>query len=229
MCDGFRRCDRATPTQEKSEALFFVAVAENGNCIRNATAYDPPRIIVPCCLALMVALVTCEGTAQDTKAEETQVEAKESQNVEKRGLHSSFGDFGHDFGGHDEHHHEHIKTVTIEKKVPVPYTVEKHVPYTVEKKVPYEVKVPIPQPYIVEKKVPVHYKEVKVPYTVEKAVPYEVKVPIDRPYPVYKEVKFSVEKEVPYPVKVPVHVPVHVHKEEHHEHHDHSYEHHDLH
>lgn len=52
---------------------------------------------------------------------------------------------GHDFGGHDfgasDHHHEHVKTIHIEKKVPVPYTVHKHIPYTVEKKVPYEVKV----------------------------------------------------------------------------------------
>lgn len=51
---------------------------------------------------------------------------QEGKTVEKRGLH--LGDYHH-------HHHEHIKTVTIEKKVPVPYTVTKHVPYTVEKKV----------------------------------------------------------------------------------------------
>lgn len=53
--------------------------------------------------------------------------AEDSKNVEKRGLH--LGDY------HSHHHHEHIKTVTIEKKVPVHYTVTKHVPYTVEKKV----------------------------------------------------------------------------------------------
>lgn len=52
---------------------------------------------------------------------------QEGKTVEKRGLH--LGDY------HHHHHHEHIKTVTIEKKVPVPYTVTKHVPYTVEKKV----------------------------------------------------------------------------------------------
>lgn len=86
------------------------------------------------------------------------------------GGHESFGHSdwhgGHDFGGHvdfghggfeghdfgaSEHHHEHVKHITIEKKIPVPYTITKHVPVTIEKKVPYEVKVPIPQPYVVEK------------------------------------------------------------------------------
>lgn len=53
--------------------------------------------------------------------------------------HQEFHHDGHDFGHHDfgasEHHHEHVKHITIEKKVPVPYTVTKHIPYTVEKKV----------------------------------------------------------------------------------------------
>lgn len=57
------------------------------------------------------------------------------------------------FIGYGGGHEEHVKTVVVEKKVPVPYTVTKHVPYTVVKKVPYEVKVPVPQPYTVEKKV----------------------------------------------------------------------------
>lgn len=65
------------------------------------------------------------------------------------------GGYGHGFEGHDfgasEHHHEHVKHITVEKKIPVPYTITKHVPVTIEKKVPYEVKVPIPQPYVVEK------------------------------------------------------------------------------
>lgn len=30
-------------------------------------------------------------------------------------------DLGHDFGASD-HHHEHVKHVTVEKKIPVPYT-----------------------------------------------------------------------------------------------------------
>lgn len=70
------------------------------------------------------------------------------------GGHESYGhhDFGHggDFGGHggwqsgwqggfdghhdfgaSEHHHEHVKHVTIEKKIPVPYTITKHVPVTI--------------------------------------------------------------------------------------------------
>lgn len=65
--------------------------------------------------------------------------------------HGHFGGFeGHDFGA-SEHHHEHVKHITVEKKIPVPYTITKHVPVTIEKKVPYEVKVPIPQPYVVEK------------------------------------------------------------------------------
>lgn len=69
----------------------------------------------------------------------------------QRGVYESLGDYGHghfggsddfgghDFGGHDfgasEHHHEHVKTVTVEKKIPTPYYVHKHIPYTVEKKV----------------------------------------------------------------------------------------------
>lgn len=62
------------------------------------------------------------------------------------GGHADFGheayahgghDYGHhDFGGSEHHqHHEHVKHITVEKKIPVPYTVTKHIPYTVEKKV----------------------------------------------------------------------------------------------
>jgi hypothetical protein len=93
------------------------------------------QIIVSCCIALLVAAASCEDVKKDTdKVQE------ESQNIEKRGLHGSFG--GHEWssGGssYDDHghgHHEHVKTITIEKKVPVPYEVIKKVPYTVEKKV----------------------------------------------------------------------------------------------
>lgn len=84
-----------------------------------------------------MAAASCEDVKKDTdKLQE------ESQNIEKRGLHGSFG--GHSdwsgsssYGGGDDHghHHEHIKTVTIEKKYPVPYEVVKKIPYTVEKKV----------------------------------------------------------------------------------------------
>lgn len=72
---------------------------------------------------------------------------EESQNIEKRGLHGSYGDWsgssysgGDGGGGGGGHHHEHVKTITIEKKYPVHHTEIKHIPYTVEKKVPYEVK-----------------------------------------------------------------------------------------
>lgn len=106
-----------------------------------------------------MALVTADAAKdkKESKVETKEIEQSESQKTEKRGLHHSIGDFGghdfggHDFGGHDfgggddHHHHEHVKTITIEKKVPVPYTVHKHVPYTVEKKVPYTVHVPVPQ------------------------------------------------------------------------------------
>jgi hypothetical protein len=143
-----------------------------------------------------VALAASEGTAAEAKKvdNEKSIEPakEESSNVEKRGLHGSIGDYsfgghdgGHDFGGssgyggHHEHH-EHIKTITIEKKVPVPYTVHKHVPYTVEKKVPYEVKVPVPQPYEVIK---------KYPYTVKEYVKYPVHVP--QPYTVVKKIPYG--------------------------------------
>lgn len=83
------------------------------------------QFVIPC-LAVCLAMAHC--AAIDEKKSSAPAEAEEaSKNVEKRGLH--LGDY------HGHHHHEHIKTVTIEKKVPVPYTVTKHVPYTVEKKV----------------------------------------------------------------------------------------------
>lgn len=95
---------------------------------------------------MLVATASCEDVKKET--DKTQ---EESQNIEKRGLHGSFG--GHEWsgysggdGGHSSygggggggdggHHHEHVKTVTIEKKYPVPYEVIKKIPYTVEKKV----------------------------------------------------------------------------------------------
>lgn len=91
------------------------------------------QIIVSCCVALLVAVASCEEVKKDTEKLQ-----EESQNIEKRGLHGSFG--GHEWSsggdeGHGHHHHEHIKTVTIEKKYPVPYEVIKKIPYTVEKKV----------------------------------------------------------------------------------------------
>ncbi|GLV40460.1 hypothetical protein CBL_04260 [Carabus blaptoides fortunei] len=147
-------------------------------------------------LFVLCTLLLSALAAEDSKKEATQ----EAKKQDKRGLfglgHGDFGGASLDLGGGDggHHHHEHVKTVVVEKKIPVPYTVTKHVPYSVEKKkVPYEVKVPVPRPY--EVKVPVPQ-----PYSVEKKVPYPV-----------KEVHVPVVKQVPYPVKVPVHVPVHVH------------------
>lgn len=103
-----------------------------------------------------------QSNVEQKEAADTKSASARSQ----RGVYGSLGDYGHsshghsghghsghgshdfggqDFGGHDfgasDHHQEHIKTIHIEKKVPVPYTVHKHIPYTVEKKVPYEVKV----------------------------------------------------------------------------------------
>lgn len=117
-----------------------------------------------------MALANAEGDVsadkKESKVEQKEVEdSKSEQKRNQRGVYGSLGDYGHssyggghssygghggygggheDFGGHDfgasDHHHHHVKTVTIEKKVPVPYTVHKHIPYTVEKKVPYEVR-----------------------------------------------------------------------------------------
>lgn len=122
-----------------------------------------------------------------------------------------------------------VKTITITKEVPVPYTleVEKQVPFRVEVPVdrPFPVERPKPYPVYVEKKVPYKVKEyVPQPYTVYKRVPYTVKVHVSKPYPVHipkpyrvlveKKVPYQVEKRVPYPVRVyvdkpyPVHVPV---------------------
>lgn len=116
--------------------------------------YFVVQILVSCCIAFLVVAASCE----DVKKETEQLQ-EESQNIEKRGLHGSFGGSewsgysggsshgggggggssygGSSYGGGEDHghHHEHIKTVTIEKKYPVPYEVIKKVPYTVEKKV----------------------------------------------------------------------------------------------
>lgn len=93
---------------------------------------------------MLVALAAGEATPADDKQATKKVDDQLTDETvkTKRGLHHSFGNWGwqpshdHHFGGSEHHeHHEHIKTITIEKKIPVPYTVHKHVPYTVEKKV----------------------------------------------------------------------------------------------
>lgn len=95
---------------------------------------------------MLVALAAGEETQAATEDKQATKKVDDDQTAAgtvktKRGLHS-FGDYGwqpshdHHFGGSEHHeHHQHIKTITIEKKIPVPYTVHKHVPYTVEKKV----------------------------------------------------------------------------------------------
>ncbi|KAL4710792.1 hypothetical protein ACJJTC_009341 [Scirpophaga incertulas] len=171
--------------------------------------------------ASLVALLAFTYAEEAKEAEkevavaENKEAASDDKKHEKRGLfdvglgyggHGGFDSIGHLGGGgygHDEVH----KTVTVVKKVPVPYPVEKHIPYPVEKKIPYPVKVPVdnPVPVHVEKPVPVPVEK-PVPYPVEKPVPYPVKVPVDNPVPVH------VEKPVPYPVKVPVPAPYPVEK-----------------
>lgn len=54
-------------------------------------------------------------------------------------------DFGLDHGHHGHHEHHHEKTVTVVKKVPVPYPVEKHIPVPVEKVKHYPVHVHVPK------------------------------------------------------------------------------------
>lgn len=122
---------------------------DTSEVVTESFLYFVVQIIVSCCVAFLVAAASCE----DVKKETEQLQ-EESQNIEKRGLHGSFGGSewsgsssygggsshgdggGSSYGGEDHgHHHEHIKTVTIEKKYPVPYEVIKKVPYTVEKKV----------------------------------------------------------------------------------------------
>lgn len=116
------------------------------------------QIVVSCCIALLIAAASCEDEVK--KVDKVDEVKEDEKNIEKRGL-SDFGDWHS--SGHDDHyhHHEKIKTITIEKKVPVPYEVVKKIPYTVEKKIPYEVKVPFPQPYEVIKKYPVTVKHVE--------------------------------------------------------------------
>lgn len=82
---------------------------------------------------------------EEAKKEASSTPNEESQNIEKRGLHGSYGDWsGSSYSGGDGGggggHHQQVKTITIEKKYPVHHTEIKHIPYTVEKKVPYEVK-----------------------------------------------------------------------------------------
>ena len=92
-----------------------------------------------------------EKKAIEPAAAEPAAEASKKQ--DKRGLEYDFG--GYDFGGddHGHHHFDHHeeKTLTIVKKIPVPYKVEKTVHVPVEKISHYPVHVHVPKPYPVEK------------------------------------------------------------------------------
>ncbi len=72
---------------------------------------------------------------EDSKAADSELQEKKQ---DKRGLHGWEGDHGH-------HHHHEEKTITIVKKVPVPYPVEKHIPVPVEKIKHYPVHVKVPK------------------------------------------------------------------------------------
>lgn len=72
---------------------------------------------------------------EDSKAAGSELQDKKQ---DKRGLHGWEGDHGH-------HHHHEEKTITIVKKVPVPYPVEKHIPVPVEKVKHYPVHVHVPK------------------------------------------------------------------------------------
>lgn len=97
---------------------------------------------------MLGAVCLVSALAAETKKKEVEQENKKQ---DKRGIFEFGGGFGggHDFGGGGGEYggggielggggggevHEHVKTIVVEKKIPVPYTVEKHVPYTVEKK-----------------------------------------------------------------------------------------------
>ncbi|KAI4473103.1 hypothetical protein M0802_016312, partial [Mischocyttarus mexicanus] len=81
------------------------------------------------------------GESKESESSEDSAATGAEKKTEKRGLVHSYGDFGgggggggggSDGGGGGSYdHHEHVKTVTVVKKVPVPYEVTKHVPYLV--------------------------------------------------------------------------------------------------
>ncbi|XP_017150784.1 actin cytoskeleton-regulatory complex protein PAN1 [Drosophila miranda] len=127
-----------------------------------------------------------------------------------------------------QHYHEppphHV--AVVEKVVPQPYLVEKHVdrpvkqfvekhipvPYAVHQPVPVPVHVehyvdrPYPVPTFVEHPVP-YPVETVVEKIVEKHVPVEVERIVERPV----EVEKIVEKFVDRPMAIPIHVPVAIH------------------
>ncbi|XP_034654889.1 uncharacterized protein LOC117892644 [Drosophila subobscura] len=132
---------------------------------------------------------------------------------------------------HPPQHYHQQQTVpqavaVVEKVVPQPYVVEKHVDRPVKQfvekhiPVPYAVHQPVPVPvhveHYVDRPYPVTtYVEHPVPYPVEtvvekiveKHVPVEVERIVERPV----EVEKIVEKFVDRPMAIPIHVPVAIH------------------
>lgn len=108
--------------------------------------FQKRKIVV--CACVLVALANANADYQDieaqaivntadqgaTNAEGVQFDGVKRQ--EKRGLHK-----------HEDYHVHEEKTLTIYKKIPVPYPVEKHIPVPIEKVVHYPVKVGVPAPY----------------------------------------------------------------------------------
>lgn len=99
---------------------------------------------------VLATAARCAENVESTKSAKEQEALTSDKKTEKRGLHESYGDFGGgggygggggggygggfeggDSGGAEDHHHEHVKTVTVVKKIPVPYEVHKKVPYLV--------------------------------------------------------------------------------------------------
>lgn len=114
------------------------------------------QVVLSVATLVVSGVIADEQPAKEDKkaiepaAAEPAVEASKKQ--DKRGLEYDFG--GHDFGGdHGHHHFDHHeeKTLTIIKKIPVPYKVEKTVHVPVERIVKYPVHVHVPAPYPVEK------------------------------------------------------------------------------
>ncbi|PSN57978.1 hypothetical protein C0J52_00225 [Blattella germanica] len=206
-----RKCEQVRPYKRQRARTCF-------------SAHPNMKLLV--CIVLIAFASAKDTTAEKDKSAEDP-KSTASGNKPKRGLFGLGYGYSHgfdhslDFGygeafdhfnyglGHDLHHHEPVKTITITKKVP--YAVPQPYPVEVIKKVPVPVKVAVPvhvpRPYPVH--VPKPYPvviEKKVPYTVEKPVPVPVHVPVKVPVPQ----PVAVEVPQPYPVAVekPVAVPV---------------------
>lgn len=100
-------------------------------------------------VALALGVAEEQKATNDQKVEETEqknveADAPAEKNHEKRGIHET-GDWHHPVPHHPI---KEEKTLTIVKKIPVPYPKYKtvHVPHVKEVHVPVHVKVPKPYP-----------------------------------------------------------------------------------